>query len=133
MIEVLVPLSLSDLVDRIVVMSARINMATDQHLRGNLQRQRDKLQLALEHALPESGVLPALIAELTQIRSDLHVLDADLRSNADRADFGPGFIALSRSRIEQQIALEQIEAKIAAYMALHPAMQMRVPARARSH
>lgn len=123
MVNVMVSLSLDALVDRIVCLRSAYMPAADPARLTDLRRQTDSLQTALEQALPSDLILPDLVDRCVQSCRDLRDLEIDLHASARRSDFGPGFIALTRTYLALLEERNAIGAEITAYLSAHPELQ----------
>ncbi|MFG5384368.1 hypothetical protein [Yoonia sp. R2-816] len=108
--EILVPLTAVDLIDRLAVLT----LASENGGNGSVLQQRDILRRTIDRVLPADDELCALRKGLYDAYADLETLRGDLRRCEDLSDFGPGFVALTRSYLEILDQRDQIKSDIAA-------------------
>lgn len=108
--EILVPLAAVDLIDRLAVLT----LASENGGDGSVLQQRDILRRTIDRVLPADDELCALRTGLYEAYADLETLRGDLRRCEDLSDFGPGFVALTRSYLEILNQRDQIKSDIAA-------------------
>ncbi len=108
--EILVPLAAVDLIDRLAVLT----LASENGGDGSVSQQRDILRRTIDRILPADDELCALRTDLYEAYADLETLRGDLRRCEDLSDFGPGFVALTRSYLEILDQRDQIKSDIAA-------------------
>ena len=95
--EILVPLSPADAIDRLAKLKLQVEEADDPKLMAILTQQRDILQRTIDRIFPENDAQKTFPQLLYEIYADLHALEADMCACETRSDFGPAFVALTRS------------------------------------
>lgn len=102
MSEIFVPIVPADLIDRLTRLQLRSQHVDAAPAQAVLLQQITQLQKAADHALPADARLHSLWQNLAEVNADLFALEADIRHCAERMDFGPGFVALTRALIATQ-------------------------------
>ena len=110
--EILVPMDIVDLIDRIAALEVEAKNASD---RASAQRY-DILERIIDRMLPSDGGLRALRTALCEAHADLKTLENELRGCESRSDFGAGFVGLSRSYMATLDQRDQIKSDIAAHL-----------------
>ena len=112
MSEILVPIVPADLIDRLTRLQLRSQDVDATPAQAVLLQQITQLQKAADHALPTDARLHSLWHNLAEVNADLFALEADIRRCAERLDFGPGFVALTRAAIATQDSRTRIKHEI---------------------
>lgn len=95
--SVSIEISPGELVDKITILEIKRERLDDAVKRANADTELRLLSAARDRALPPSGDVDALTAELRQVNADLWDVEEELRACEKRSEFGPRFIELARS------------------------------------
>ncbi|WP_439154521.1 hypothetical protein [Yoonia sp.] len=110
--RILVPVSPADLIDRLTRLHLKAQQTRLPAARAEVLEQIVPLQQIADNLLPALDDLDRLWGDLADANADLFALRADLRRCDEAADFGPGFVALSRAYIVAQDSRERIREQI---------------------
>ncbi len=121
--DVLVPLPPAGLIDRLASLRSQVDAAVDPVTRTSLAKQRDAMQAVLDRLLPHDSMLHGLVDQLYALRCDLRSVEQDLRKCEAQADFGPGFIALTRTCLALLDERDQLASRIAIHLSHTPLAQ----------
>jgi hypothetical protein len=94
---ILVEVSVGELLDKITILEIKSERISDVAKLGNVHRELAVLCAARDWAVPASGEVAALTAELKEINQKLWDVEDEIRRCERRQDFGPRFIELARS------------------------------------
>ncbi len=97
MIEILVPTSPGELIDKLTILRTKSEKITDFDKAANVQKEFLSLQKIADLSIPDSPKLVQLWSDLQEVNKDLWAIEDDIRDCETRGDFGPAFIALARS------------------------------------
>ena len=97
MIDILVPTSPGELIDKLTILRLKAEQITDPAKLANVEHEQHVLRDIADKALPESAELTGLWNDLYRVNADLWVIEDDIRAFEARGDFGPGFVALARA------------------------------------
>lgn len=97
MMEILVPTSPGELIDKLTILQIKAERISDSSKLVHVRHERDLLQKIAQGAIPDREELIALREKLYRINGDLWTIEDDIRACESRGDFGPAFIALARS------------------------------------
>ena len=97
MIDILVPTSPGELIDKLTILRLKAEQITDPAKLANVEHEQLVLRDIADKALPKSAELTRLWDELYRVNADLWVIEDDIRAFEARGDFGPGFVALARA------------------------------------
>ena len=97
MMEILVPTSPGELIDKLTILQIKVERIDDPRKLSHVRHERDLLQKIAQGAIPDSAELTQLRERLYQINGDLWAIEDDIRACESRGDFGPTFVALARS------------------------------------
>lgn len=86
-----------ELIDKITILEIKSERMTDAAKLANVRAELAALTAAREAAIPASGELDALAAELKAINEKLWEIEDAIRDCERRQDFGAAFIALARA------------------------------------
>jgi hypothetical protein len=93
--EVLVPVSVGELLDKITILQIKSERIDDQNKQVNI---RKELSALLETCRKNSiDVTHALVRELKAVNEELWVIEDDIRDKERAKTFDPEFIALARA------------------------------------
>jgi len=94
--EILVPISAGELVDKITIL--RIKVARlEGDKQANTARELAALEAVAAGALPASAELDATVAELARLNDALWEIEDRIRALEAAGDFGPAFVETARS------------------------------------
>jgi hypothetical protein len=100
--QVTVPVSVGELLDKITILEIKAERISDREKRINIDRELALLTerrdaLGLDRSLAAPSDLERLIAELGQVNRRLWEVEDDLRRLESEKQFGPEFVRLARS------------------------------------
>ena len=105
--ELLVPVSAGELVDKITILQIKVERIDDSAKRANVAVELAALEAVAVRAGLVAGagqadgltgaVLAAATAELVDVNGELWVIEDRIRDCERAGDFGPGFIELARA------------------------------------
>lgn len=110
--KILVPVSPADLIDQLTRLHLKAQQIRLPAARAAVLEQIGPLQQIADNLLPALDDLDRLSGDLADVNADLFALRADLRRCDEIADFGPGFVALSRAYFVAQDSRERIKEQI---------------------
>lgn len=110
--EVLVPISVGDLIDRMAVLDLQTTCAVDTVHQAALRSKKALLDRLAERVLPKDPTFCALRQDLHAVRVDLRAIEQDLRACEERSDFGTAFVALAQAFFVSQDVLDRIKSDI---------------------
>jgi hypothetical protein len=93
---IMAPISAGELVDKLTILRVKAERIGEDR-RANVRHELALLQAVADRALPRSGELDRLTAELTTVNAALWDIEDSKRDCERRGDFGPDFVALARS------------------------------------
>jgi uncharacterized protein DUF6165 len=98
MTEVVVPISIGELVDKITILEIKSERVEEPTQLANVKRELAALK-AVESSLASCGLanLQPTIRELKVINQQLWVIEDDIRNCERNSDFGSRFVELARS------------------------------------
>ena len=94
MTEVLVPVSVGELVDKIAILRIKRARIDDPAKRANVARELAALEAV---AIPRPPALAAVEADLAAVNEALWEIEDDIRALDAAGDFGPAFVALAQA------------------------------------
>ena len=94
---ILAPISAGELVDKITILRVKSERIGDPAKQANVAKELAQLEAVAAEALPNSHLLAALTAELTDVNAGLWDIEDAKRDCERRQDFGPDFIRLARA------------------------------------
>lgn len=97
MIDIFVPTSPGELIDKLTILRLKSEKIVDQAKLVNVRHEMDTLSAVADQNIPQSPELRTLWNDLYAINSDLWEIEDDIRACEARSDFGTGFIALARA------------------------------------
>jgi len=100
-LEIAVPISPGELIDKITILEIKSERLTDSDRRANVRRELDLLRATRDAALtptsPAASALADLARELRAVNEALWAIEDDIRDCEREGDFGATFIALARA------------------------------------
>lgn len=112
MIDILVPISPGELIDKLTILRLKSEKIVDADKLDKVRKELSILQSVADKNIQSSPKLNALWQELYAINADLWAIEDDIRAFDARNDFGSGFIALARSVYEVNDRRASIKLKI---------------------
>jgi len=95
--QIRVPVSVGELVDKLVILEIKSERIEDATKRANVVHERDLLRDTVANEVPGSARLNELTASLKQVNEQLWVIEDDIRDCERARDFGPRFVELARA------------------------------------
>ena len=95
--QIRVPVSVGELVDKLVILEIKAERIVDHAKRANVVHERDLLRDTVANEVPGSARLNELTASLKQVNEQLWVIEDDIRDCERNRDFGPRFVELARA------------------------------------
>jgi hypothetical protein len=95
--DLLAPLSIGELIDKITILEIKAAKIADADKLQNVRKELDLLTGLQASAQLTGGDMPRLKAQLLEVNQDLWQIEDHIRDHETRKDFGPSFIALARS------------------------------------
>jgi uncharacterized small protein (DUF1192 family) len=96
MTDLLVPVSVGELLDKIAILRIKNERIADPAKLANIRRELTALD-AVARAVPGGPALDALVADLKAVNESLWDIEDDIRAHDARGDFGPGFVRLAQA------------------------------------
>lgn len=97
MVDLLVPVSVGELLDKISILEIKAERITDPTKLANVRRELDALTAARRAAGFDEARLADAYRRLKAINEALWGIEDDIREYEARADFGAAFVALARA------------------------------------
>ena len=95
--QIKVPVSVGELVDKLVILEIKAERIADATKRANVVHERDLLRDTVANEVPGSARLNELTAALKQVNEQLWVIEDDIRDCERNRDFGQRFVELARA------------------------------------
>lgn len=95
--QIKVPVSVGELVDKLVILEIKAERIEDAGKRTNVVHERDLLRDTVASEVPGSARLNDLTAALKHVNEQLWVIEDDIRDCERAKDFGPRFVELARA------------------------------------
>ena len=95
--QIKVPVSVGELVDKLVILEIKAERIEDATKRANVVHERDLLRDTVAKDVPGSAKLNDLTAALKHVNEQLWVIEDDIRDCERNRDFGPRFVELARA------------------------------------
>lgn len=95
--EILTPISPGELLDKLTILSIKLDNITDATKRANVQVEHDLLSKVADDGIPKSDEITALNAALLSVNTELWDIEDDIRDCERAGDFGDEFIRLARA------------------------------------
>jgi hypothetical protein len=97
MSDLLVPVSLGELIDKLTILAIKADRIEDAAKRANVLHEQAVLRAIADAVLPVDPVLQALAEELFAINVALWTIEDDIRACDAAGEFGATFVALARA------------------------------------
>ena len=95
--QIKVPVSVGELVDKLVILEIKAERIGDAGKRANVVHERDLLRATVAREVPGSRELDRLTAELKKVNEALWEIEDDIRDLERARDFGVRFVELARA------------------------------------
>lgn len=93
-----VPVSIGELLDKIVILEIKQSRMTDPDQRANVSRELSELTRVWEEAVPDpEGRVEEIRRDLREVNESLWEVEDALREKEARSDFGDEFMELARA------------------------------------
>ncbi len=92
-----IEVSAGELVDKITILEIKSERITNPAKLENVRRELHSLTATRSEAVPSSGELDGLTAELRRINEELWEIEDEIRDCERRRDFGNRFVELARA------------------------------------
>ncbi|HPM81110.1 MAG TPA: DUF6165 family protein [Candidatus Anammoximicrobium sp.] len=94
---ILVEVAPGELIDKITILQIKSERITDADKLRNVRIELEVLEAARDGAMPATGELGELTAQLKQVNEALWEIEDAIRDCEREQDFGPKFVELARS------------------------------------
>ncbi len=95
--SIMAPISAGELVDKITILRVKAARIGDPAKEANVRKELAMLEAIAAEALPKTGEIERLTAELAEVNGALWDVEDGKRDCERRQDFGERFVALARS------------------------------------
>jgi hypothetical protein len=95
--EILTPISPGELLDKLTILTIKLENIADAGKRTNVQVEHDLLSKVANDGIPKSNEITALNAALLSVNKELWDIEDDIRDCERAGDFGAEFIRLARA------------------------------------
>ena len=95
--EILTPISPGELLDKLSILTIKLENITDATKRANVQVEHSLLSKVVNEGIPKSNEITALNAALLSVNKELWDIEDDIRDCERAGDFGDEFIRLARA------------------------------------
>ncbi len=95
--EILTPISPGELLDKLTILTIKLENITDATKRANVQVEHGLLSKVADESIPKSDEITALNASLLAVNKELWDIEDDIRDCERAGDFGDEFIRLARA------------------------------------
>ena len=92
-----IPVAVGDLIDRISILSIKLERIADPGKLADIRREHALLTARRDAAVPPSAALERLTGEIAAVNRALWQVEEDLRAMERAGDFGPDFVARARA------------------------------------
>ena len=96
-LQLLVPISVGELIDKITILKIKQQKATDSQKLANINRELEELTTTWNQANTTGIDITDLENQLTRVNEDLWDIEDDIRAKEAAKDFDQEFIELARS------------------------------------
>ena len=95
--EILTPISPGELLDKLTILTIKLENIADASKRANVQVEHDLLSKVANEGIPKSDEITTLNAALLSVNKELWDIEDDIRDCERAGDFGDEFIRLARA------------------------------------
>ena len=95
--EILTPISPGELLDKLTILTIKLENITDANKRANVHVEHTLLSKVANDGIPKSDQIAKLQANLLSVNKQLWDIEDDIRDCERAGDFGPEFIRLARA------------------------------------
>ena len=95
--EILTPISPGELLDKLTILTIKLENIADATKRANVQVEHDLLSKVANEGIPKSDEITVLNAALLSVNKELWDIEDDIRDCERAGDFGDEFIRLARA------------------------------------
>lgn len=95
--EILTPISPGELLDKLTILTIKLDNISDAAKRANVQVEHELLSKVADDGIPKSDEIAALNAALLSVNKELWDIEDDIRDCERAGDFGDEFIRLARA------------------------------------
>jgi hypothetical protein len=95
--EILTPISPGELLDKLTILTIKLENITDANKRANVHVEHTLLSKVANDGIPKSDQIAKLQANLLSVNKQLWDIEDDIRDCERAGDFGPEFIWLARA------------------------------------
>jgi hypothetical protein len=95
--EIRVPLSVGELIDKLTILDIKAGRIADDAKRANVVREQSLLRETVAREVPGSAELDRLTADLRSVNEALWTIEDQIRDLEHVKDFGARFVELARA------------------------------------
>lgn len=95
--EILTPISPGELLDKLTILTIKLENISDATKRANVQVEHALLSKVADDGIPKSDQITQLHADLLSVNKALWAIEDDIRDCERAGDFGDEFIRLARA------------------------------------
>jgi hypothetical protein len=95
--EILTPISPGELLDKLTILTIKLENIADAGKRANVQIEHDLLSKVASDGIPKSDEITALNTALLSVNKELWDIEDDIRDCERAGDFGAEFVRLARA------------------------------------
>ena len=95
--EILTPISPGELLDKLTILTIKLENISDATKRANVKVEHELLSKVADAGIPKSDEITALNAALLSVNKELWDIEDDIRDCERAGDFGDEFIRLARA------------------------------------
>ncbi len=95
--EILTPISPGELLDKLTILTIKLENIIDAAKRANVQVEHTLLSKVADDGIPKSDQITQLHGALLSVNKQLWDIEDDIRDCERAGDFGPEFIRLARA------------------------------------
>ncbi len=95
--EILTPISPGELLDKLTILTIKLENISDATKRANVKVEHELLSKVADEGIPKSDEITALNAALLSVNKELWDIEDDIRDCERAGDFGKEFIRLARA------------------------------------
>lgn len=95
--DILTPVSPGELLDKLTILTIKLDRIADPAKLSNIQIEHDMLSAVVEKHIPQTPQITQLNAALLAVNTALWEIEDDIRDCERANEFGPEFIRLARA------------------------------------